>query len=253
MSVRSLRGRALTLGRRARPAACAPVSQVVGCIEYPPVAGIRCIIPAVSGDSMSRGAGQGPAPPGQPERSPGRPAGEQGRRYAGFCPGLAPRDGHLSRSYVAAALQRSTRKLSEQPWRFLSDLAPGEVYRAGYVTAAAGGLLHHRFTLTAGRSPRRSVLCGTVSRVSPGGCYPPPCSVEPGRSSAPRPARSASAVTRPSAGPFTRPSVVHAAGRWGRTRARASVTPGRWSSWSTASPHRGCRRCCAARRARWGC
>lgn len=31
----------------------------------------------------------------------------------------------------------------------------------------------------------RSVLCGTVPRVTPGGCYPPPCSAEPGRSSAP--------------------------------------------------------------------
>jgi hypothetical protein len=31
---------------------------------------------------------------------------------------------------------------------------------------------------------RRSAFCGTVSRVAPGGCYPPPCSVEPGRSSA---------------------------------------------------------------------
>ena len=29
----------------------------------------------------------------------------------------------------------------------------------------------------------RSVLCGTVPRVSPGGCYPPPCPVEPGPSS----------------------------------------------------------------------
>lgn len=35
----------------------------------------------------------------------------------------------------------------------------------------------------------RSVLCGTVPRVTPGGCYPPPCPVEPGRSSASLPAR----------------------------------------------------------------
>lgn len=68
----------------------------------------------------------------------------------------------------------------------LSDLAPGGVYLAGPVTWPAGGLLHHRFTLTAhGRSRgRRSVLCGTVPRVTPGGRYPPPCPVEPGRSSA---------------------------------------------------------------------
>jgi len=56
-------------------------------------------------------------------------------------------DGHLSRGDVAAALQRSTRGLGEQPHRPLSDLAPGEVYRADRVTPAAGGLLHHRFTL----------------------------------------------------------------------------------------------------------
>lgn len=30
----------------------------------------------------------------------------------------------------------------------------------------------------------RSALCGTVPRVTPGGRYPPPCPVEPGRSSA---------------------------------------------------------------------
>ncbi len=33
--------------------------------------------------------------------------------------------------------------------RFLSDLAPNEVYLAGTLTRTAGGLLHHRFTLTA--------------------------------------------------------------------------------------------------------
>ena len=70
------------------------------------------------------------------------------------------------------------------------DLAPGGVYRAARVTSRAGGLLHHRFTLTspdadANRRPRkRSVFCGTVPRVTPGGRYPPPCPVEPGPSSA---------------------------------------------------------------------
>src|SRR4029077_17053596 len=33
------------------------------------------------------------------------------------------------------------------------------------------------------RFARRSVLCGTVPRVTPGGRYPPPCSVESGLSS----------------------------------------------------------------------
>jgi hypothetical protein len=60
------------------------------------------------------------------------------------------------------------------------DLAPGGVYRAVPVTRNAGGLLHHRFTLTGARRRRRSVLCGTVPRVTPGGRYPPPCPVEPG-------------------------------------------------------------------------
>ena len=46
----------------------------------------------------------------------------------------------------------------------------------------------------------RYVLCGTVTRVAPGGCYPPPCSVESGPSSAPhgaataRPTRPASSL-----------------------------------------------------------
>src|SRR3954452_24284965 len=46
--------------------------------------------------------------------------------------------------------------------------------------------------------PRRSVLCGTFPRVTPGGCYPPPCPVEPGRSSAGHePACTVSPLTRP--------------------------------------------------------
>jgi hypothetical protein len=93
-------------------------------------------------------------------------------------------DDHLSRSCVAAALQRPTRKRGGQPHGFLSGLAPDEVYRADRVTAAAGGLLPHRFTLTSDWRPRRSAFCGTVSRVAPGGRYPPSCPVEPGRSSA---------------------------------------------------------------------
>lgn len=125
---------------------------------------------------------------GVPRRGGAPPPGEGVGWYAGFCSRRASRralDGHLSRSRVATTLQRSTRGPDEQPHRPLSDLAPGEVYRADRIAPAPGGLLHHRFTLTADRSLRRSVLCGTVSRVTPGGCYPPPCSAEPGRSSAP--------------------------------------------------------------------
>src|SRR6476646_5381663 len=67
-------------------------------------------------------------------RAGGRPAG----------------DGHPSRTAVADCLQRSTRVLGRAALeRTLSELAPGGVYRADLVTQAAGGLLHHRFTLTA--------------------------------------------------------------------------------------------------------
>src|SRR5450755_4022133 len=33
------------------------------------------------------------------------------------------------------------------------------------------------------RTQWRSAFCCTFSRIAPGGCYPPPCSMEPGRSS----------------------------------------------------------------------
>ena len=66
------------------------------------------------------------------------------------------------------------------------DLAPGGVYRAARVTPGAGALLPHPFTLARPTFPRagRSAFCGTFPRVTPGGCYPPPCPVEPGLSSA---------------------------------------------------------------------
>jgi hypothetical protein len=73
----------------------------------------------------------------------------------------------------------------------LSDLAPNGVCRAARVAPGAGALLPHRFTLTCARAEhvrtrtrhRRSVLCGTVLRVAPTGCYPAFCPVESGRSS----------------------------------------------------------------------
>src|SRR4051794_4019181 len=90
--------------------------------------------------------------------------------------------GHPSRAAVADSLVRSTRELgraalerSREERAPLLDLAPGGVYRAAPVTRSAGGLLHHRFTLASVRARRRSVLCGTVPRVTPGGSYPPPC------------------------------------------------------------------------------
>jgi regulator of protease activity HflC (stomatin/prohibitin superfamily) len=98
--------------------------------------------------------------------------------------------GHPSTDAVADALQRPTRTLGRAALeRALSGLAPGGVYLAFPVTREAGGLLHHRFTLTctaacaSTTARRRSVLCGTGLRVTPSGRYPPPCSAEPGRSS----------------------------------------------------------------------
>jgi len=86
-------------------------------------------------------------------------------------------DGHPSRTGIAAGLVRSTRELgraalgrSRRSTGVLPlDLAPGGVYLAVRVASDAGGLLHHRFTLTGDRDPRRSVFCGTVPRVTPGG------------------------------------------------------------------------------------
>jgi hypothetical protein len=92
----------------------------------------------------------------------------------------------------------SPRTLPQVPGGTLLDLAPGGVCLATPVTRGAGGLLHRRFTLTPTplREPGRSVLCGTVPRVAPGGCCPPPCSVESGLSSMPR-STAAARPTRP--------------------------------------------------------
>ena len=105
---------------------------------------------------------------------------------------LARADGHLSRTAVTGSLVRSTREhrtgrpqtLARGAVAPLLDLAPGGVYRAAAVTCGAGGLLHHRFTLTPRRNDAgRFAFCGTVPRVTPGRCYRPPCPAEPGPSS----------------------------------------------------------------------
>src|SRR5439155_744547 len=46
----------------------------------------------------------------------------------------------------------------------LHGLAPGGVYRASVLTNGPGELLPRRFTLAPGRSPGRSLLCGTFPR-----------------------------------------------------------------------------------------
>ena len=58
-------------------------------------------------------------------------------------------DGHLSRTPVTRDLKRPTRELERAALkRSLFGLAPNEVYLADLITQIAGGLLHHRFTLT---------------------------------------------------------------------------------------------------------
>ncbi len=57
-------------------------------------------------------------------------------------------------------------------------LAPRGVYLAARVTPGTGGLLLHRFTLTAGRSRWRSALCCTFPGVAPAGGYPARCPME---------------------------------------------------------------------------
>jgi hypothetical protein len=69
---------------------------------------------------------------------------------------LARGGGHPSGTAVAGSLVRSTREpragrprtLAQGTVVPLLDLAPGGVYQAAAVTCGAGGLLHHRFTLT---------------------------------------------------------------------------------------------------------
>jgi len=83
---------------------------------------------------------------------------------------------HPSRRAVAGSLQRFTRRLGRAALERLRtsdrhrrrrsnalNLAPGGVYRAAPVTRHAGGLLHHRFTLTCGTGPK--------SPVPPGGLF----------------------------------------------------------------------------------
>ena len=103
-----------------------------------------------------------------------------------------PRRGdHFSRTTVARRLQRPTRKETgtgrpgspRTANSFLFDLAPDGVYRAKPVTRSAGELLPHRFTLTADKSRRRSLLCGTFPGLAAGGRYPPSHPPEPGLSS----------------------------------------------------------------------
>ena len=92
--------------------------------------------------------------------------------------------GHPSRPHVAARLKRPTRALDGKPHRALSGLAPGGACRAASVARSA---VVSYTAVSPLPLARRFVFCGAFPRVTPGGCYPPPFPVEPGRSSWTRP------------------------------------------------------------------
>ena len=92
--------------------------------------------------------------------------------------------GHPSRPHVAARLKRPTRALDGKPHRALSGLAPGGACRAASVARSA---VVSYTAVSPLPLARRFVFCGAFPRVTPGGRYPPPFPVEPGRSSWTRP------------------------------------------------------------------
>src|SRR5688572_8642084 len=100
--------------------------------------------------------------------------------------------GHPSRPAVAGRLERSTRRLGRAALERLRRTAAN---RRSFLTLLRVGFTEPhrspgvRWSLTPPFHPYqcehwRSVLCGTVPRVTPGRCWRPPCPVEPGRSSA---------------------------------------------------------------------
>ena len=163
--------------------------------------------------------GRSPAPCAGPTRSPGTTTGRRRAVRTSrtvsriLCPVRlpVPGGGHPSRDAVADVLQRSTRQLGRAALdRCLSDLAPGGVYRAAPVARSAGGLLHHRFTLTRPPHGDRAV-CSLwhCPAGRPGWALPTtlPCGVRTflgGHIAAPdaaaRPARPTPTLARPNAG-----------------------------------------------------
>jgi hypothetical protein len=103
---------------------------------------------------------------------------------------------HLSTTTVAGRLQRSTRALGRAALRraraacpkardFLTLLRVGfaEPFRSPGTLVVSCTTVSPLPHLTLSGAVWRSAFCGTVPRVTPGGCYPPPCPVEPGPSS----------------------------------------------------------------------
>ena len=64
----------------------------------------------------------------------------------------------------------------------LCGLAPSGVFIATDIATCTGGLLHHRFTLT-NIAVGGLLSVALLPRISPGGRYPPLCSLESGLSS----------------------------------------------------------------------
>ncbi|MCW2837124.1 MAG: hypothetical protein JWQ15_1238 [Marmoricola sp.] len=115
--------------------------------------------------------------PADPEHPVPAPAQVSGPVRMGWLIGrvlfaVPPHDGtvgdHPSPDAVADTLQRPTRELGRTALKHsLFDLAPGGVCLAATVPRRAGGLLHHRFTLTgAPRSPG-GLFSVALSRGSP--------------------------------------------------------------------------------------
>jgi len=128
-----------------------------------------------------------PLPPGHSRRAVcflwHCPAGHPGSALPTCRPGSVPSRGReaavihlglplptvscgLPASIGRAALERSRRPRGLSRLGPL-DLAPGGVYRAAAVTCGAGGLLHHRFTLTLQPWPGGGLLSVALSRGSP--------------------------------------------------------------------------------------
>ena len=103
-------------------------------------------------------------------------------RYAGFCP-------RKTWGRPSLSDQRYRWSLATYPVSTRATMATPVWSCSGRGLPSRNSHLSLWWSLTPPFHPyrpesRRSTLCGTISRISPGGCYPPPCSVEPGRSSA---------------------------------------------------------------------
>ena len=111
-------------------------------------------------------------------------------------PGRSPGGGHPSATPVAGCLVRSTRELGraalersrecpKAPFLILLRVGFTEPPRSpGVLVVSYTTVSPLPSTSLSGRRGRFA-FCGTVPRVTPGGCCPPPCSVESGLSSVP--------------------------------------------------------------------